>query len=185
MKLIKIAAGKYAAVINLSRGANAISLRHGELPILREPPSFDEKPDSDYLYGMPLLFPVNRIEGGEFTFEGRKYSFGINEKKTGCYIHGTVHSRDFQLIESTESSVKAALYSKKGEIYEGFPHAFGIELTYSLSESGLDIPQVTRLMMALRRRGLDVPQNIYTVEEATKAIGKLFLQASAQKEGSI
>ena len=139
MKLIKIAAGKYAAVINLSRGANAISLRYGELPILREPPSFDEKPDSDYLYGMPLLFPVNRIEGGEFTFEGRKYSFGINEKKTRCYIHGTVHSRDFQLIKSTESSVKAALYSEKGEIYEGFPHAFGIELTYSLSESGLDI----------------------------------------------
>ena len=139
MKLIKIAGGKYSATVNLSRGANAISLRYGEIPILREPPNFDEKPDSDYLYGMPLLFPVNRIEGGEFTFEGRKYSFGINEKKTGCYLHGTIHSREFQLIESSENSVKAALYSGEGEIYEGFPHAFGIELTYSLSEGGLDI----------------------------------------------
>jgi aldose 1-epimerase len=139
MKLIKIAGGKYSAVINLSRGANAISLRYGDLPILREPKNLDEKPDSDYLYGMPLLFPVNRIEGGEFTFEGRKYSFGINEKKSGCYLHGILHSREFLLIESGESYVKAALNSDEGEIYEGFPHAFGIEFTYSLSDSGLDV----------------------------------------------
>ena len=42
-----------------------------------------------------------------------------------------------------------------------------------LAQTGLDIPQITRLMTLLRERGLPVPQNIYTVEEATRALRAL------------
>ena len=38
-----------------------------------------------------------------------------------------------------------------------------------LSDTGLDIPQVTRLALALRERGVPISENIYTVEDATKA----------------
>ena len=43
-----------------------------------------------------------------------------------------------------------------------------------LSDIGLDIPQITRLMQMLRERGIDVPENIYTVEAAIDAIKRLF-----------
>ena len=43
-----------------------------------------------------------------------------------------------------------------------------------LSDIGLDIPQITRLMQVLRERGMDVPDNIYTVDAAIDALKSLF-----------
>ncbi len=43
-----------------------------------------------------------------------------------------------------------------------------------LSDIGLDIPQITRLMQMLKARGMDVPENVYTVEEAVRALRNLF-----------
>lgn len=40
----------------------------------------------------------------------------------------------------------------------------------SLEKIGLDIPQITKLMMILRENGLDVPENIYTVDDAERVI---------------
>ena len=40
----------------------------------------------------------------------------------------------------------------------------------SLEKIGLDIPQITKLMMILRENGLDVPDNIYTVDDAERVI---------------
>jgi len=40
----------------------------------------------------------------------------------------------------------------------------------SLSSIGLDIPQVTHLMYRLKERGIDVPTDVLTVEEAKRAI---------------
>ena len=42
-----------------------------------------------------------------------------------------------------------------------------------LSDIGLDIPQITRLMQVLRERGFDVPENIYTVDAAVAAMKKI------------
>ena len=44
-----------------------------------------------------------------------------------------------------------------------------------LAKTGLDAPQITNLMCLLRERGVEVPQNIYTVEEATAALKQLLL----------
>ena len=43
----------------------------------------------------------------------------------------------------------------------------------ALASVGLDVPQITHLMSALRRRGLTVPEGIYTVEAATEALRPL------------
>ena len=74
MDIKRISCDGYEAYINLSRGANCISLRKNDFTILREPPQNYDL-DNPYLYGMPILFPVNRIEGAEFEFEGRHYQF--------------------------------------------------------------------------------------------------------------
>ncbi len=53
----------------------------------------------------------------------------------------------------------------------------------TLSDIGLDIPQITRLMQLLRETGLEVPKNIYTVDAAVDAMQALFLRA--EKGGSV
>ncbi len=44
----------------------------------------------------------------------------------------------------------------------------------ALTAVGLDVPQITRLVLLLRARGVEIPEGIYTVEAATAALGKLF-----------
>ena len=42
-----------------------------------------------------------------------------------------------------------------------------------LKEMGLDVPQITNLMLALREKGMDVPVDIYTVDQAKDALRKI------------
>ena len=39
-----------------------------------------------------------------------------------------------------------------------------------LATMGLSIPQITTLMRHLRARGIDISDNVYTVEEALEAV---------------
>ena len=54
-----------------------------------------------------------------------------------------------------------------GTPHEVFAHAEELE------EVGLDIPQVTKVALALRRRGLDIDGAVYTVEELKSALLRL------------
>ncbi len=47
-----------------------------------------------------------------------------------------------------------------------------------LIAAGLDVPMVTRLFLELRRRGLPVEENVYTVEQGVRAIARM-------KEGGV
>ena len=136
MNIVKIASGNWIAKINLSRGANCISLKNTEhnLSILREPDSA-ENPDNPYLYGMPILFPPNRIQDGHIVFEGREYLFPINEPETNCHLHGFLHQAEFQIAEQGASFVRCQYESD--ELYQFFPHKFRFEILYSLSTQGL------------------------------------------------
>lgn len=42
-----------------------------------------------------------------------------------------------------------------------------------LKQMGLDVPQITNLMAALRERGMDVPTDIYTIEQAKDVLRKV------------
>ena len=94
------------ASVDLAHGANCISLRNEKYgaKLLREPPT-SHKLDNPYLYGMPILFPVNRIENGSFLFEGRKYVFPINEPASNCHLHGELHKTAFELTEKSDSKI--------------------------------------------------------------------------------
>lgn len=136
-KIITIQKGGYLARINLSRGANCIGLRNKEYgaTLLREP-DYSKELNNPYLYGMPILFPVNRIAIGQFEFEGRKYQFPINELKTGCHLHGMLHEMEFSLIEASESRVWCSYCATKEELYLTFPHEFEIQMVYEVKEDG-------------------------------------------------
>ena len=134
MNIVSLAAGDYSARVNLSRGANLISLRH--LPtgtaILREPDYANF--DNPFLYGMPILFPANRISGAKFTFEGRTYEFPLNEPKTGCHIHGTLHEAPFALEAADASSLSAVYRATADAPYLTFPPAFTLRMRYELAD---------------------------------------------------
>ena len=136
-QIIRIQSKGYSAEINLSRGANCISLRHAGYGarILREP-NYAQL-DNPYLYGMPILYPNNRISGGQFTFEGREYFFPINEPSTNCYIHGFLHETPFQLVEQGEDYAVCEYRATKVNPYTTFPHEFTIRIIYRLDENGL------------------------------------------------
>lgn len=135
MNICEIKGGNYKAYINLSKGANCISLYNEkyDAEILRTPDY--ENMDNPFLYGMPILFPVNRISNGEFVFEGRKYLFPINEPKTGCHLHGFLHTAEFNVVEQGKDYIKCMYESD--ELYSFFPHKFRVEIVYSISERGL------------------------------------------------
>lgn len=135
--IVELHCRDYSAQVNLSRGANCISLRHGKYRarILREPDGSKEV-DNPYLYGMPILFPVNRIEGGEFEFEGRIYHFPVNEPKTGCHLHGELHKREFTLLKKTDNRLLCSYRADVKAPYLDFPHEFEIRMEYELREDG-------------------------------------------------
>lgn len=135
--LIPIKGGSYTAVIHPNRGANCISLRHKTGAILLREPEDPLCPDHPHLYGMPLLFPANRISGGTFEFEGRTYRFPINEPQTGCHLHGELHAMPFQILGRTESTLQCRYTATREKPYLTFPHEFEIDVEYALTEDGL------------------------------------------------
>ncbi|MBQ4082113.1 MAG: aldose 1-epimerase [Clostridia bacterium] len=139
MQLISITSGDYSAVIDVDHGANCIRLRNHryDAKILREKPSLDAVPENPFLYGMPVLFPVNRISGGRFTFEGREYQFPINEPKTNCHLHGLLHQTAFDVIEQTENHLVCRYRATAEQPYLNFPHEFSLTMTYELGADGL------------------------------------------------
>lgn len=51
--------------------------------------------------------------------------------------------------------------------------------TAELSESGLDIPQITRFLFLLKEMGVPVPQDIYTVDDAVTALENIWKRGGA------
>ena len=69
--------------------------------------------------------------------------------------------------EKTGSTVVVLANAKvilQGDREEVFSHGDQLE------ESGLDVPQITRLIAMLRRKGFDLPANIYTVDRACEVL---------------
>ena len=107
------------------------------------------------------LDPIGRT----FIFEGiRAY-----QRKTGSTVLIVSHSMEDMARYSDDVIVLSnAKVLRQGTREDVFAHV------EELAETGLDVPQITHLMHLLRERGIRVPQNIYTVEEATKVIKELF-----------
>lgn len=127
-------AAGYEAWIDME-GASCIRLARPSLGLesLRTPEGAVENP---FLYGMPPLFPPNRIRDGRFSFAGQPYQLPVNEPERGCFLHGTLHGEPFMLAEY--SAGRAVLTYREGAgKYLGFPHAFHMEIAYTLDEHGL------------------------------------------------
>lgn len=105
--------------------------------------------------------------GRSFIFEGiRKY-----QKTTGSTVLIVSHSMEDMARYCDDVVVMAnARVVMHGARRDVFAHVD------ELSEMGLSIPQITTLMRNLRSRGIEISDNVYTVEEAMEAV-KSYLAA--------
>jgi aldose 1-epimerase len=137
----------YEAIIVPSVGANLVKLYNKEkqidilrTPALEEIDIFQSRPQ---IFGVPLLFPPNRIEDGKYNFAGKKYEFPITIPAQNNYHHGIIKSQPFTITRTRFSSdaveVEACFYSNRinNPIFEHFPHEFVCKIRFILTDKEL------------------------------------------------
>lgn len=130
--------GKNAAWICAEKGANCVRLRLNGAEVLRTPPSWHALCLSPHVYGVPLLLPPNRIANGSFTWQGQTYRLPANEPMRGNHIHGALADAAFQVVSRTANTVTLRYCTAEGSIYAAQGWDFCLEITYVLSETGLE-----------------------------------------------
>ncbi|MEK3720477.1 aldose 1-epimerase [Paenibacillus sp. FSL H8-0034] len=94
-------------------------------------------------FGTPILMPPNRIDKGQFTFEGRSYQFDITQPATGNHIHGLVRQQPWIVTQAGEKEngqlfITSTLNLAEDEhVQRQYPHALELEITYVLDGSKL------------------------------------------------
>ena len=138
---VRLEAGGYVAAICPDLGANCFLLERDGASFLRIPPSLETFRRERNVYGMPLLFPPNRIRDGAYRFQGRDYRLPINEPERGNHIHGFLSSAPFSFAgERAGGDACEAIFSYEASAeapYPAFPHAFRVTLAYSLGPQGV------------------------------------------------
>lgn len=147
MRAVEFSKGDYTALLVPEVGANLIRLANTRLgvEILRTPAgceveSFLGRP---HVFGLPVLFPPNRIEDGCYTFGGRTYRFPITLPREHNYHHGILKSQSFAVSKAREDDrevqIECRYYSNAANdaVYKDFPHDFKCKIIYRLSNEGL------------------------------------------------
>lgn len=132
--------GIFQAEIIPEIGGNVIALRH--LPsgtrLLREPADLRELKRFPEQFGLPVLFPPNRIEDGQFSFEGRRCQLPVNEKAMNNHLHGLAVNKPWEMIASDDRSAELQfVFTPENPEYAGFPFAFSLKRKVELTGQGL------------------------------------------------
>ena len=158
LRAVEFSFGDYTALVVPGQGANLVRLAHTGLgaEILRTPAAdeietFLRRPQ---VFGMPLLFPPNRIGDGRYRFDGREYRFPITIERENNYHHGILKSQPFVVSKAWEHDdevlVECRYYSNAGNdaIFRDFPHEFKCKVVYRLTAAGMEV----EVMFANRSR---------------------------------
>ena len=86
--------------------------------------------------------------------------------------NATVVLVSHSMEEIAQNAHRIAVLKNARNFMEGTPHEVFARAA-ELEQAGLDVPQITRVAMALRRRGLPVDTAVYTVEELKDALLRL------------
>lgn len=148
LQAVEFSKGDYTALLVPSVGANLVRLANTRLgvEILRTPEAgevetFRSRPQ---IFGLPILFPPNRIEDGRYTFDGRTYQYPITIEKERNYHHGILKSQPFAVSKAIETEKEVLIECRyycnaaNDAIYRDFPHEFKCKIVYRLSDDGLE-----------------------------------------------
>jgi len=137
----------YEAIIVPAVGANLVKLYNKEkhIDILRTPAVeemeiFLSRPQ---VFGVPLLFPPNRIEDGKYSFAGKDYEFPITIPAQNNYHHGILKSQPFTITRTRFSTdaveLEASFFSNRinNAIFTDFPNDFVCKIRFILTDNEL------------------------------------------------
>lgn len=148
MRAVEFSKGDYTALLVPGTGANLVRLANTRLgvEILRTPDGdgIEEFRKRPHVFGLPILFPPNRIADGCYTFDGRVYRFPITNPGENNYHHGILKGQPFAVSKAWETDdevlVECRYYSNAGNdaIFRDFPHEFKCKIVYRLTARGLE-----------------------------------------------
>ena len=137
----------YEAIVVPSVGANLVRLynKKKKIDILRTPlaqemETFLSRPQ---IFGVPLLFPPNRIEDGKYSYNAKDYKFPITIPAQNNYHHGIIKSQLFTVTRTRFSSdaveLELSYFSNRvnNEIFANFPHEFVCKIRIILTNNEL------------------------------------------------
>ncbi len=145
---IRFRAGGYEALLIPGIGAQVIELndlRRG-LTLLRSPEqveleAFKARPQ---IYGLPVLFPPNRLDDGKLPVAGKVLTFPLNSATGREHLHGYLRLRAWEIAAAEAGGDEArveAVYESAGtdeaDPYDWYLSQFRFTLRYTLSKSGL------------------------------------------------
>jgi aldose 1-epimerase len=130
------------AIVVPGWGSNMIAMTRVSdgLEILHSPGSREEYLARPALFGNPVLFPPNRIDGGQFQFNGRTYHFPINHPHMNNHIHGVLMRLPWQLRKAETDGNRAIVETfvdseQSPDVFEALPHRFTVTLRF-VAEGG-------------------------------------------------
>jgi aldose 1-epimerase len=143
---VRVTTEKLEGIIVPGWGSNLVSLtwRPTGTALLRTPESAEAYHARTTLFGVPVLFPPNRIVGGRFTFQGREYRFPINNTAHQIHSHGVLMRTRWSLSKAEPDGdgafVETTVASEEvPEIYAALPHKFTVRHQYRFSADAVDI----------------------------------------------
>ena len=142
MLTITLKAGGYEAVFAPADGGACIALKKGDFNIFHAWERPEEVLKTPTSYGLPILFPPNRIDGGRFEFEGRTCALPVNEPGRNNSLHGFLHTRAWEVEGYREDEDSAEIHmvfeaTVDSDFYEYYPYEFEAEVIYTLDAQGL------------------------------------------------
>lgn len=126
------------AKIQLSYGASLDELYIRNIKVITNLYPLDYKKT----YPSSILFPfANRINDGQFNFNGSNYNLQCNEKQLNNAIHGLVYNKAFLVdeLKKFENHAEIKLYYEELNPPTGYPFKFRVELTYKLTNEFLSL----------------------------------------------
>jgi aldose 1-epimerase len=91
--------------------------------------------------GKPLIPWPNRIQGGEYEFDGSRYTLAISEPDRRTAIHGLTLDRMWAIVEQADASVTLATVVGPTS---GYPFDLVASITYRLTSDGLTTSVIAR-----------------------------------------
>ncbi|SFA78347.1 aldose 1-epimerase [Cohnella sp. OV330] len=141
---VLIESDRLEATIVPALGSRVVSLRckASGLELLRTPASVKAYEASPMLYGIPVLFPPNRIAGGAFEYAGRVYRLDVNDPATGSHAHGFVHDKAWEVVSCGRDDDSARLVTAfdsalHPSVTAQFPHRFRLVMRVELLGNAL------------------------------------------------
>ena len=145
--IIRFRAGGYEAVMIPGVGAQIIGMKDliRGLDLLRTPnrddlAGFKNRPQ---VYGIPVLFPPNRIEDGKFPIGGRTVQFPINSPAGNNHLHGLLRLRPWKVTHAVASGAVAEIKAvfegdAADDAYSQYINEFHFIMEYKLARTGLE-----------------------------------------------